>query len=199
VLRRFWRMAAHYHGQVWNATELARSMSLSPNTARHYLDILGGAFVVRVLPPWYENMKKRQVKSPKVYIRDSGLFHFLSGIDDMSALRSHPRYGASWEGFALEQVLAILGDSDAYFWHTLRGAELDLLLLRKGRRFGFAFKCADAPGMSRSMHIALEDLSLEKLYVIYPGNKAYNLHRHVEVLPLAEITPKSLSEDNKDQ
>jgi len=190
ALRRFWRMTAHYHGQVWNAAELARSINLSPNTARHYLDILSGTFVIRVLSPWYENMKKRQVKSPKVYVRDSGLFHFLSGIDDMSALRSHPRYGASWEGFALEQVLATFGDGDAYFWNTLRGAELDLLLLRKGRRFGFEFKCADAPTMSRSMHIALEDLQLERLYVIYPGSETYRLHPRVDACPLTEIAGK---------
>jgi uncharacterized protein len=194
ALRRFWRMTAHYHAQIWNAAELARSMSVSPNTARHYLDTLSGTFVIRVLPPWYGNVKKRQVKSPKVYIRDSGLLHFLLGIGDMPALRSHPRYGASWEGFALEQILAIFGDGDAYFWNTLRGAELDLLLLRKGRRFGFEFKCADAPAMTRSIHIALEDLQLEKLYVIYPGRDLYRLHPRVEVCPLAKVAEKVIME-----
>jgi len=187
ALRRFWNMTAHYHGQTWNAAELARSMNVAPNTVRHYLDILSGAFVVRVLPPWYENVKKRQVKSPKVYIRDSGLLHFLLGISSMAGLRSHPRYGASWEGFALEQTLSILGDRDAYFWSTLRGAELDLLLLRRGRRYGFEFKCADAPSLTRSIHVALEDLQLDRLFVIYPGRERYVLHAHVEALPLVAL------------
>ncbi len=127
TLRRFWTMTAHYHGQIWNAAELARSMDVSPNTVRHYMDILSGAYVLRVLAPWYENLKKRQVKSPKVYVRDSGLLHFLLGIASMSSLRSNPRYGASWEGFAIEQTLAIFGERDAFFWGTQRGAELDLV------------------------------------------------------------------------
>ena len=186
-LRRFWRMTAHYHGQVWNTAELARSMSVNPNTTRHYLDILSGSYILRVLPPWHENLKKRQVKSPKVYLRDSGLLHFLLGINEMTDLRAHPRYGASWEGFALEQTLSVFGDRDAYFWNTLRGAELDLLLLRNGRRLGFEFKCTDAPTMTRSMHIALEDLQLDKLYVIYPGKDRYPMHARVEAYPLMEM------------
>ena len=187
ALRRFWNMIAHYHGQVWNSAELARSMDVSPNTVRHYLDILSGAYVLRILPPWYENVKKRQVKSPKVYVRDSGLVHFFLGIGSMAVLRSHPRYGASWEGFALEQTLAILGERDAYFWSTLRGAELDLLLLRQGHRYGFEFKCTDAPSMTRSIHVALEDLQLDKIYVVYPGRERYALHARVEALPLAGL------------
>jgi hypothetical protein len=162
-------------------------MDVSPNTARHYLDILGGAYVLRVLAPWYENLKKRQVKSPKVYVRDSGLLHFLLGIDSMASLRSNPRYGASWEGFALEQTLAIFGERDAYFWSTLRGAELDLLLLRQGRRYGFEFKCTDAPSLTRSSRIALEDLRLEKLHVVYPGKERYVMHPRVEALPLIAL------------
>lgn len=197
ALRRFWIMIAHYHGQVWNATELARSLDVAPNTASHYLDILNGAFVLRVLPPWYENVKKRQVKSAKVYVRDSGLFHFLLGISSMPVLRSHPRYGASWEGFALEQTLAIFGDRDAYFWSTLRGAELDLLLLRRGRRYGFEFKCTDAPSMTRSIHVALEDLQLERLHVVYPGKERYALHTRVEALPLTALP--DLRIENKDR
>jgi hypothetical protein len=187
TLRRFWLMTAHYHGQIWNAAELARSMDTAAKTARHYLDILNGAYVLRVLPPWHESLKKRQVKSSKIYVRDSGLLHFLLGIGSMSALRSHPRYGASWEGFALEQTLAIHGDRDAYFWRTLRGAELDLLLLRRGRRYGFEFKCTDAPAMNRSMHAALEDLRLERLYVIYPGRERYSLHPDAEAVPLVDL------------
>jgi predicted AAA+ superfamily ATPase len=187
TLRRFWLMTAHYHGQAWNAAELARSMDVAANTARHYLDILSGAYILRVLPPWLEKMKKRQVKAPKVYVRDSGLFHYLQGISSMTGLRSHPRYGASWEGFALEQTLALLGDRDAYWWRTLRGAELDLFLLRRGRRYGFEFKCTDAPSMTRSIHVALEDLHLEKLYVVYPGGEKYSLHKRVEALPLTAL------------
>lgn len=184
AVRRFWAMLAHYHGQTWNASEVARSMDVSPNTARHYLDILHGAFVARVLPPWHENLKKRQVKSPKVYVRDSGLLHFLLGVESMDALRANPRYGASWEGFALEQALALYGERDAWYWSTRRGAELDLLLARRGRRFGFEFKCTDAPSMTRSLHVALADLGLERAFVVYPGAERYPLHERVEALPL---------------
>lgn len=187
ALRRFWLMTAHYHGQVLNAAELARSMDVTANSVRRYLDILNGAYALRVLPPWHENLKKRQVKSPKIYVRDSGLLHFLLGIESMSSLRSHPRYGASWEGFALQQTLALHGDRDAYFWSTVRGAELDLLLLRQGRRYGFEFKCTDAPSMVRSMHIALEDLQLDRLYVVYPGRSRYALHARAEALPFADM------------
>jgi hypothetical protein len=177
-------MLAHYHGQAWNASELARSLGASPKTALYYRDILAGGYMVRILPPWFENLKKRQVKSPKIYIRDSGLLHMLLGITDMASLRSHPLYGASWEGFALEQVLALLGSNNAYFWSTQRGAELDLLLLRDGMRWGFEFKCSDAPSMTKSMHIALHDLSLNGLFVVYPGKERYRLHKKVEALPL---------------
>jgi hypothetical protein len=187
ALRRFWIMTAHYHGQVWNAAELARSMDVAPNTVRHYLDILNGSFVLRVLPPWHENVKKRQVKSPKVYVRDNGLLHFLLGISSISALRAHPRYGASWEGFALEQTLAVLGDHDAYFWSTVRGAEIDLLLLRRGRRYGFEFKCTDAPSMTRSIRVALEDVRLDQTYVVYPGKEKYPLSARVQAIPLSSI------------
>jgi len=187
ALRRFWIMSAHDHGQIWNAAELARSLGVATNTARYYLDILNGAFVLRVLSPWHENLKKRQVKSPKVYVRDSGMLHYLLGISSLSALRSHPRLGASWEGFALEQTLGLLGETNAYFWSTQRGAELDLLLLSGGKRYGFEFKCADAPSLTRSIHVALSDLGLEKIFVIYPGKDRYVLHEKVIVLPLKEL------------
>jgi uncharacterized protein len=195
ALRRFWETLAHYHGQIWNGSEVARAMGTAPNTVRHYLDILHGAFLVRVLPPWFENLKKRQIKSPKVYIRDSGLLHLLLGVGSLSALRGHPRHGASWEGFALEQVLSVLGDRRAYFWSSTRGAELDLLLLRGDRRFGFEFKCCDAPAMTRSMHIALDDLRLHHLYVIYPGRERYPLHKRVEALPLKAIPGLTIPEE----
>jgi predicted AAA+ superfamily ATPase len=187
TLRRFWTMLAHYHGQIWNASETARSLDAAPQTAHHYLGVLQGTFMIRVLRPWHENMKKRQVKSPKIYFRDSGLFHFIMGIETLNGLRSHPRYGASWEGFALEQTLGVLGDRDAYFWATQRGAELDLLLLRGGKRYGFEFKCSDAPALTRSMHVALEDLGLEALYIIYPGQRRYRLNNKVEAIPLTSL------------
>ncbi|MDD5090288.1 MAG: ATP-binding protein [Candidatus Wallbacteria bacterium] len=183
-LRRFWTMIAHSHAKLWNASELARSLSLSSKTVLSYRDILSGSYMLRVLPPWLENLKKRQVKSPKIYIRDSGLLHALLGISDRLELGSHPEYGASWEGFALEQLLAAYGHEDAYFWNTLQGAELDLLLFRDGRRFGFEFKCSDAPTMTKSMHIALTDLGLKKLFAVYPGQERYPIHEKAEAVPL---------------
>lgn len=196
AMRRFWTVMAHYHGQVWNGSELGRSMGVSPLTARHYLDILAGAYLMRVLPPWHENLKKRQVKSPKVYLRDSGLLHALLGVGGLPALRGHPRYGASWEGFALEQVLIRFGESDAYFWSTQRGAELDLLLLDRGRRLGFEFKCSDAPSMTRSMAIALEDLKLERIVIVYPGRERYRLQKKIEVVPLSALAELRLQLNN---
>ncbi len=187
VLRRFWTMMAHYHGQVWNGAELGRSLSVSAHTATHYRDILAGTFMLRVLHPWLDNVKKRQVKSPKTYLRDSGLLHYLLGIRSLDELRGHPRYGASWEGFALEQVMAVAGDRDAYFWATQGGAELDLLLFRRGKRWGVEFKCSDAPAMTKSMHMALSDLNLEKLWIVYPGKTRFSLHERVEALPLTHI------------
>ncbi len=184
ILQRFWSMMAHYHGQTWNAAELGRALSTGPGAVNHYRDILEGTYMVRVLPAWHENLKKRQVKSPKVYLRDSGLLHHFLRIEDMNQLRGHPRYGASWEGFALEQTLIRFGERNAWFWSTRRGAELDLMLVRGGRRWGFEFKCTDAPSTTRSMHIALEDLGLERLFVVYPGVERYALGERIEALPL---------------
>lgn len=188
TLRRFWTMVSHYHGQVWNAAEFARSLGTAENTARRYLDILTGAYMVRALPPWFENMKKRQVKAPKIYIRDSGLFHSLLQISTLSALRGHPKIGSSWEGFALEHVIQVFRTRDAYFWGTYAGAELDLMVTVKGKRYGFEFKYTDAPGRQRSMHIALEDLGLEHLWVIYPGDQKYALDDKITVVPLEEVS-----------
>ena len=186
-LGRFWRMLAHYHGQAWNAAELARSMDVGRSAVNRYRDLLAGAFMVRVLPPWFENLGKRLVKSPKVYLRDSGILHFLLGLETMTDLAAHPRYGASWEGFALEQTLIAHGEHEVYFYGTQRGAALDLLLLRRGRRWGFEFKCADAPRTTKSMHIVIEDLGLEHLWVVYPGERAYPLSDTITALPLANI------------
>ena len=186
-LGRFWRMLAHYHGQTWNAAELARSMDVSVSAVNRYRDLLAGAFMVRVLPPWFENLGKRIVKSPKVFLRDSGVLHFLLGLEKTTDLPIHPRYGASWEGFALEQTLLAHGQHEAYFYATQRGAELDLLLLRRGRRWGFEFKCTDAPRTTKSMHIVMEDLGLEHLWVLYPGDQAYPLTDAITALPLKAV------------
>ncbi len=141
ALRRFWQMVAHYHGQVWNAADFGRAMGVKEDTARRYLDILSGAFVVRVLPPWFENLGKRLVKSPKIYIRDSGILHLMLGLQEKMQIFSHPRLGFSWEGFAIEQVITLIGSGrESYFFKTHAGAELDLLLLKGGKRYGFEFK-----------------------------------------------------------
>lgn len=187
ALRRFWTMIAHYHAQVWNGAEFARSLGTSEPTARRYLDILAGAYMVRVLPPWHENLKKRQLKSPKIYIRDTGILHALLGLQNRDVLLGHPKLGASWEGFALEQVVAGLRTRDAYYWATHAGAELDLLVLRHGRRLGFEFKHADAPATTKSMHIALEDLKLHHLWVIYPGADRYALDKRITAVPIRQL------------
>ena len=187
ALGRFWRMLAHFHGQIWNAATLARSMDVSATAVNHYRDLLAGTFMVRVLPPWFENLGKRLVKSQKVYLRDSGVLHHLLGLREMLELRMHPAYGASWEGFALEQTLIAHGQLDAYFYATQRGAELDLMLLRRGRRWGFEFKCTDAPRTTKSMRVALEDLKLEHLWVVYPGTLRYAMTEKITALPLREI------------
>jgi predicted AAA+ superfamily ATPase len=187
AMRRFWTMLSHYHGQTWNASEISRSMGLSDKTVRSYLDILTGTFMVRQLQPWYENISKRQVKSPKVYLRDSGILHCLLGLPDEHALFGHPRMGASWEGFAIEQILRSLSPGQAYFWATHRGAELDLLLTHRGKRHGFEIKFNEAPKITRSMKIALNDLTLEHLWVVYPGREIYPVDNQITVLPLSRI------------
>ncbi len=188
AMRRFWTMLAHYHGQTWNASELARSMGLSDKTVRSYLDILTGTFMIRQIQPWHENIAKRQVKAPKIYFRDSGLLHSLLSLTDFHSLSGHPRMGASWEGFVLEQVLRILKPPEAFFWATYQGVEIDLLFLRRGRRFGMEFKFNEAPKTTRSMHAALETLSLDHLWVIYPGKHKYPVHEKISVWPLRDIS-----------
>ncbi|KPK34353.1 MAG: hypothetical protein AMK70_07610 [Nitrospira bacterium SG8_35_1] len=188
TLRRFWTMIAHYHGQVWNAAQFARSLGTSEITARRYLDILAGAYMIRILPPWFENLRKRQVKAPKIYIRDSGILHTLLQLRTMADLQSHPKFGASWEGFVLEQIIAMLETRDTYFWATHAGAELDLLVMVAAKRYGFEFKYADAPGRSRSMHTAIQDLRLEHLWVIYPGHQEYPLDDKISVIPIDSLS-----------
>ena len=188
AVRRFWGMLAHYHGQIWNAAEPARSLGIGESTVRRYLDFLADAFLVRQLPPWFENLAKRQVKAPKVYVRDSGLLHALLNLDTTEAVLAHPKAGASWEGFILEQVLHHARPAEAYFWATHQGAELDLLMLKRGRRVGVEIKRADAPRLTPSMRIALQDLKLDRLIIIYPGNRGYRLGEEVEVVPATEVS-----------
>jgi uncharacterized protein len=187
TLRRFWTMIAHYHGQVWNAAEFARSLGTSENTARRYLDILAGTYMIRILPPWFENISKRQVKAPKIYIRDSGVLHTFLQLPTRADVQGHPKLGASWEGFALEQLLTLLQTKDNYFWATYSGAELDLLVMVGSKRYGFEFKYSDATGLTRSMSVAMQDLSLEHLWVIYPGNQEYDLDAKITVVPAGSI------------
>jgi predicted AAA+ superfamily ATPase len=186
ALRRFWTMAAHYHGQIWNASEIGRSLGEAHTTVKRHLDILCGAFVMRQLPSWFENVSKRQIRSPKVYLRDSGLLHSLLGIPSFAALEAHPKLGASWEGFALEEVLRVTGDREAYFWKTQGGAELDLLVFLDGQRIGFDFKYADAPVVTKSLQVAREDLRLNQAFVVHPGPKSYPLNEWAEALSLQD-------------
>jgi uncharacterized protein len=187
ALGRFWNMLAHYHAQTWNGAELARALAVSEATVRRYLDLLTGVFMLRQLPPWFENLSKRQVKAPKVYVRDSGLLHALLGIADQRDLEQHPKVGASWEGFAVEEVLKALRPDQAYYWATHQGAEIDLVLFKHGRRVGVECKRMDAPILSPSMRIALNDLMLDRLLVVYPGRRSYALADRVDVIPLIEL------------
>lgn len=194
-LMRFWTMIAHYHGQVWNAAEPARSLGLSEPTVRRYLDILQDVFMIRVLQPWYANLQKRQIKSPKLYFRDSGLFHTLLGIRSDHDLLTHPKSGASWEGYVIEEVIKSISPDEAYFWGTHSGAEIDLLLLKDGRRLGVECKRVDAPRLTPSMRNALEDLQLDHIAVLYPGERAYPLADKITAVPvsnLAQETPDAI-------
>ncbi len=193
-LQRFLSMLAHYHGQIWNAAEPARSLGISEGTVRRYLDLLTGTYLVRQLQPWHENIGKRQVKAPKLYWRDSGLLHQLLGIADHNALLSHPRCGASWEGYVLEQIIHRMEPDELYFWATHNGAELDVLMMIDGRRMGFEIKRADAPRLTPSMRNALEDLRLDMLCVIYPGTQEYSLQERVRVVPLDHLFAGTLAD-----
>lgn len=187
TMTRFWTMIAHYHGNIWNAAEPSRSLGLSQPTVRRYLDVLTDLFVVRQLPPWHENLKKRQVKSPKIYVRDSGLLHQLLGIATERELLAHPKLGASWEGYLVEEILRLVEPDGAYFWATHSGAELDLLLFKAARRVGVEIKRVDAPRITPSMKSALEDLALDRLVVLYPGDQAYSLGEKIDVVPASRI------------
>ncbi len=193
ALHRFWNMVAHYHAQTWNGAELARALAVNESIVRRYLDLLTGVFMLRQLPPWFENLGKRQVKAPKVLVRDSGLLHALLGISSQRELELHPKVGASWEGFAIEEVLKAVRPDEAYYWATHQGAEIDLLLFKRGRRLGVECKRVDAPTLTPSMRIALSDLKLDRLMVVYPGDRRYALAKRVEAIPLVELVADAAS------
>lgn len=188
AMRRFWTMLSHYHGQYWNSSELARSMGLSDKTVRSYLDILTGAFMIRQLQPWHENIGKRQVKAPKIYFRDSGLLHSFLGLPDLTTLQGHPKVGASWEGFAIEQVLQTVRPTESYFWATHSGAKIDLFFIQRGKRYGVEAKYSEVPQVTRSMENSLETLKLEHLWVVFPGDRSYPVHENISVCPLKRIS-----------
>ena len=190
ALRRFWMMLTHYHGQTFNAAEIGKSLGIAATTVRNYLDILTGTFMVRQLLPWYENLKKRQVKTPKIYFRDSGIFHTLSNIHNQKDLIHHPKLGASWEGFMLEEVIRLhqLDTGEVFYWCVHNSVELDLFFMKNGKRIGYEFKYNDAPKLTRSMQIAFEDLKLDELNVIYPGEKTYSLSSKITVQNIKNIS-----------
>jgi predicted AAA+ superfamily ATPase len=187
TLRRFWTMVAHYHGQVWNGAELSRSLGISQSSVRHYVDVLCGAYLVRRLMPWHTNLGKREVKAPKIYVRDSGILHSLLAMRNRESLFSNPKLGASWEGFCVEQALSLFGADETYFWATHNGAEIDLVVFRNGKAWGIDVKMSDAPRMTKSLHVALHDLGLERAWILYPGTRRYPVHERVEALPLSEL------------
>lgn len=188
TLRRFWTMLSHYHGQLINYAEFARSFGVSDMTVRKYVDILAGTFMVRVLQPWHVNIGKRLVKSSKVYIRDSGIFHALQSIGTMDQLSAHNKLGASWEGFALECACQAIGKDELYFWRTHAGAEVDLFWQDRGKNWAIECKYTDAPRSTKSIHNAIEDLQLEHLWVVYPGKERYRITAEVTALPLGEVS-----------
>ena len=185
-------MLAHYHGQTWNAAEPARALGVSESTTRRYLDLLSDAFMVRQLQPWHANLRKRQVKSPKIYIRDCGLLHQLLGLGSERDLMTHPKIGASWEGYAIEEVLNAVRPDEAYFWATHQGAEIDLVLGVNGAMVGVECKRADAPGMTPSIRIAFDDLKLDAIAVVYPGRRRYSIAPGVEAVPLSDVASGEL-------
>jgi predicted AAA+ superfamily ATPase len=189
TLRRFWTMVAHYHGQVWSGAELARSFGVADTTVRRYLDVLTAALVLRQLSPWHENLGKRQVKAPKVFVNDTGLLHSLLGIETAFDLGGHPKVGASWEGFAAAQVIRQIGAraDECYFWATHGGAELDLLVVRGQRRYGFEFKYTSAPSVTKSMHSAREDLHLARLDVVHAGEEVFPMREGIRAVALRRI------------
>jgi predicted AAA+ superfamily ATPase len=191
-LRKFWVMICHYHGGIFNASELGNSLGISYHTAKSYLDILEGTFMIRVLRPWYENLKKRQVKTPKIYFRDSGIYHTLLGLNNYESVITSPKIGASWEGFALEQVIRYYDaePEECYFWSSHNIAEIDLLIFKNGKRIGFEFKYTDSPKITSSMKISLEDLELDQIKVIFPGNISFRMSDKIEAVGFETLAKK---------
>jgi uncharacterized protein len=187
AMRRFWTMLAHFHGQVWNASKLARSMGLSDKTVRSYLDILTGTFMIHQLQPWFENTSKRQIKSPKIYLRDSGILHGLLNLSDTHSLLGHPQVGASWEGFVIDQALNIIRPSQAYFWGVHSGAELDCFFIHQGKRYGIEVKLSESPTLTKSIKSAMTMLSLDHLWIIYPGEHSYDIEKNISVHSISDI------------
>lgn len=188
-LRKFWLTLTHYHGQNWNANEIAGALGLDNKSCQYYLDILRHTFMIRTLQPWSENLGKRERRAPKVYMRDSGLYHTLMNLHTMRDIERHPKIGASWEGFVIEQIIStfrLLSD-ECYYWAVHSGAELDFLAFRDGKRLGFEVKFMDAPRLTRSMSTSMETLNLDRLYVVYPGDTRYELDSGIEALPLADV------------
>ena len=185
-LRRFWMMLCHYHGGIFNASELGKSLGVSHHTAKNYLDILEGTFMVRVLQPWHENLKKRQVKTPKIYFRDSGIYHVLLGLNSYESMAISPKIGSSWEGFALEQVINHYNaeSEECYFWSAHGVAEIDLVIIKDGKRVGFEFKYSSTPKITKSIEIALSDLKLDQVKIIFPGDKTYKLSEKIKAIGL---------------
>ena len=196
TLWRFWSMLGHYHGETWNAAEFARALGASESTTRRYLDLLSDAFMVRQLQPWHANIRKRQVKSPKIYIHDSGLLHQLLGIKNERDLMTHPKIGASWEGYVIEEVLSSIQPDGAWFWATHQGADIDLLIQKNGQMLGVECKRTDAPKMTPSIRSALSDLGLSKVIIVYPGNKRFSLSQQVEAVPLTDFANRDIGIDD---
>jgi predicted AAA+ superfamily ATPase len=187
TMLRFWTMLAHNHGQIWNASDIARSLSISEASARRYVDVLCDLFMVRQLQPWYANLKKRQVKTPKLYIRDTGLLHHLLGIKTEKELLTHPKHGASWEGYVVEEVLRSVEPDETYFWATHNGAEIDLVLMKDGKKYGVECKRMDAPKLTPSMRAAINELKMDHLSVVYPGTSHYQLAPRISAVPVESI------------
>ena len=187
AMRRFWTMLAHYHGQMWNASRIGSALGINDKTARSYLDILTQTYMIHQLQPWYENIQKRQVKSPKIYFRDTGLLHSLLDLRDFYTVTGHPQVGASWEGFAMEQIIRKTNPSQVYYWATYSGAELDMFMIVNGKRYGIEFKFNEAPDKTKSMAIAIESLKLDKLLIVYPGEKCWPVNESISVCPIDRV------------
>ncbi len=190
TMRRFWIMLAHYHGQIWKASEFARSLGVSEPTVKRYLDILSGAYMVRQVQPWYENLQKRQVKAPKIFIRDSGLLHALLSLQG-SEIQTNMKLGASWEGFVAEQILNRIKTRDFYYWRTHAGLELDLLVMKNGKRIGFEIKYSETPKATRSMHQIIDDLKLDQFFIVYQGKHRLELETKIQLLPVNDLVKEN--------